>query len=107
MKYKYNGTGNNGTFAWIMQRISGVVIGIYGLVIFYQAMFAEAGMHNLSLPLLLPLLIFGMWHTFSGFKMITDDYVASPTKRFVLFLIYWGVGIALLVIGYDAIRQYI
>lgn len=96
--YKYKGTGNNGAFAWLMQRISGIVIAICGIIIFYQLSFGE-GVHTLSSWLLLPVLLFGTWHTLSGFKMITDDYVACPIKRFLLLCLYWLIGISMLAFG--------
>ena len=98
-KYKYNGTGNNGTFAWVMQRVSGIVIAICGVIVFWQLAFSEGGAHAITSWLLLPLLLFAVWHTFSGFKMITDDYVSCRTFRFVLFIIYWAVGIATIAMG--------
>jgi succinate dehydrogenase / fumarate reductase membrane anchor subunit len=96
--YKYKGTGNNGTFAWILQRISGIVIAIFGTILFYQLAFG-GGSHALSSWLLLPVLMFGTWHTLSGFKMITDDYVAGPIKRFLLLCLYWMIGLAMLAFG--------
>jgi succinate dehydrogenase / fumarate reductase membrane anchor subunit len=91
--YKYNGTGNNGTFAWLFQRVSGIAVAICGTVIFYQLMFS--GGHNFNGWLLLPVVIFGLWHTFSGFKMITDDYISCSKIRVVLLTLYWIAGIAL------------
>jgi succinate dehydrogenase / fumarate reductase membrane anchor subunit len=49
--------------------------------------------------MLLPILVFGLWHTFSGFKMITDDYVENVKLRFILNVLYWFVGVALLSLG--------
>ena len=94
MIYKYTGTGNTGTFSWLLQRISGIAIAIIGGVIFYQMIFN--GMHNLSSMMIL-LAAFGVWHTFSGFKMITDDYVSSIKLRLLLLIFYWGAGLALFI----------
>jgi succinate dehydrogenase / fumarate reductase membrane anchor subunit len=96
--YKYRGPGNNGQFAWLMQRISGLVMVALGAVVFYQLTFGE-GSHALDAWLLLPVLVFGIWHTFSGFKMITDDYVENVKLRFILNVLYWFIGVALLSFG--------
>ncbi|MDR0454055.1 MAG: succinate dehydrogenase [Deferribacteraceae bacterium] len=96
--YKYNGTGNSGVFAWLMQRVSGLVLAICGTVIFCQIIFSEQ--HGFSAWLLAPVLGFGLWHTFSGFKMITDDYVSNEKLRFFLFFLYWAKGVALFALGF-------
>ena len=94
MIYKYTGTGNTGVFSWLLQRISGVAIAILGTLIFYQMIFN--GMHNLSSMIIL-FSAFAVWHTFSGFKMITDDYVSCIKLRLFLLIFYWGVGLALFI----------
>jgi succinate dehydrogenase / fumarate reductase membrane anchor subunit len=53
----------------------------------------------MSTWLLFPVVAFGLWHTFSGFKMITDDYVSCRALRFVLLVLYWGIGVALFALG--------
>lgn len=95
--YKYKGTGNSGVFAWVMQRISAVVIAVFGLIIFIQL--SSGGSHTISSWLLFPVLIFGTWHTLSGFKMVTDDYVSGPVKRLLLLCLYWLIGIGMLAMG--------
>ncbi|MDR2884282.1 MAG: succinate dehydrogenase [Deferribacteraceae bacterium] len=95
--YKYNGTGNTGSFAWLFQRISGIIIAICGVIIFYQTAFN--GAHNVDAWLVFPVLAFGLWHTFSGFKMITDDYVSCRTFRLILQIAYWGAGVTLFALG--------
>lgn len=102
MAYKYTGTGNSGTFAWLMQRISGIVVAICGLFIFYQLSFGDGG-HGLDTWLLVPVLFFGVWHAFSGFKMITDDYVQCVRGKFILNVLYWAVGLATIALGMSMI----
>ena len=96
-KYKYTGTGNSGTFAWIIQRVSGIAIAISATIIFCQLVFSES--HAITSWLLFPALAFGLWHTFSGFKMITDDYVSCEILRLVLLFLYWAIGITLFALG--------
>lgn len=100
-QYKYTGTGNSGTFAWLMQRISGLAVLICGCIIFFQLAFG--GAHAISPWLLFPVLAFGLWHTFSGFKMITDDYVSCEKLRLILFFLYWAVGVAVFALGLSVI----
>jgi succinate dehydrogenase / fumarate reductase membrane anchor subunit len=102
--YKYNGTGNTGSFAWLFQRISGIIIAICGFIVFFQLAFnGQDEMHSSASWLLFPVLAFGLWHTFSGFKMITDDYVSCRTLRLVLQIVYWGAGVALFALGLSSI----
>jgi succinate dehydrogenase / fumarate reductase membrane anchor subunit len=98
MRYKYTGTGNSGSFAWLMQRISGIVIAIWGTIVFFQLAF-KGGHDQANTLLLFPVLAFGLWHTFSGFKMITDDYVKCRALRFTLLILYWGFGVVLFGLG--------
>ncbi|MDR2400792.1 MAG: succinate dehydrogenase [Deferribacteraceae bacterium] len=102
--YRFSGSGNNGQLAWILQRVSGVAVAICGTIIFIQI--ALNGGHGFTSWLLLPVLGFGLWHAFSGFKMITDDYVSCTAFRLILQIFYWIAGIAVAVIGFAAIMPY-
>ncbi|MDR2104708.1 MAG: succinate dehydrogenase [Deferribacteraceae bacterium] len=102
--YKFNGNGNNGHLAWILQRISGVAVAVCGVIIFIQI--ALNGGHAFSSWLLLPILAFGLWHAFSGFKMITDDYVECTSLRLILQIFYWIAGVAVGAIGLAAIMPF-
>lgn len=99
--YKYTGTGNNGTIAWILQRISAIVLVIalgyhfYGRIMSYTGFEGFDGSNKF---LLSALLVFILFHAFNGLKMITDDYVSKPGTRFILSLIYWFLGLTLLVV---------
>lgn len=101
IRYKYNGTGNNGTLAWLMQRISGLILILVVLVHFFSMLKGgELGMKQFILG---PVLAFAVFHTANGFKMITDDYVASTVWRGVLYAIYWIGAIVLLTLGLSLI----
>jgi succinate dehydrogenase / fumarate reductase membrane anchor subunit len=102
--YKYSGSGNNGQLAWLLQRVSGIAVAICGFIVFIQIAFN--GGHAFTPWLLLPILLFGLWHAFSGFKMITDDYVECATFRFILQIIYWIVGFVIAAIGLASILPY-
>jgi succinate dehydrogenase / fumarate reductase membrane anchor subunit len=102
--YKFNGSGNNGHLAWLLQRVSGIAVAVCGLIIFVQI--ALNGGHAFTSWLLLPVLGFGLWHAFSGFKMITDDYVECPAFRLILLILYWVGGLAVAAIGFASILPY-
>lgn len=95
--YKYKGTGNNGTLAWLLQRISAVIL-LFAITYHVVGMITGAynGMTTFALGMIL---IFGVWHAVNGLKMITDDYIACPKLRLIVLFIYWVIGIGVLVQG--------
>lgn len=97
--YKYTGTGNNGTIAWALQRISGLVLIIaLGYHLFGKVMSKTGGAFDGSNTFLMAALwLFVTFHAFNGLKMVTDDYVSSKGVRFILYLIYWTL--ALIILG--------
>jgi len=98
--YKFMGSANSGTMGWLLQRITGVILTLVVLVHFFAMLSgADVGMNKLILG---PVLAFGLFHTFNGFKMITDDYVASAGWRGVILGVYWVLGIALVAAGLGA-----
>ena len=97
--YKYNGTGNNGTFSWAMQRISALVL----IVILFCHIFQ--GGFGASQAAVGCVLAFGTWHAVNGLKMITDDYVSCRGFRTALLIFYWVIGIIVLIQGLSIIRN--
>lgn len=96
-RYKYNGTGNSGSFSWLLQRISAVVLFV---AIFYHFFGMVTGAYNGMVRFVLGcVLAFGTWHAVNGLKMILDDYVSSRCMRATLLIIYWVVGIVVLIQG--------
>lgn len=99
-RYKYNGTGNNGTLAWLLQRISGVILILVILTHFFSMLKGtEIGMQGYVVG---SILVFATYHTMNGFKMVTDDYVSSTVWRGILYGIYWILGVALVILGLKA-----
>mgnify|MGYP001037702184 CR=1 FL=1 len=105
--YRYKGTGNTGVFSWMMQRISGLLMVVAGAVLFYQILFRPERDHSVSPFLTLPFLAFGLWHTLSGFKMITDDFVSNVKLRSLLLTLYWVIGVSAFMTGIYLIKVYI
>lgn len=96
--YKYKGTGDTGVFSWLMQRISGIIL-LFAIAYHVIGMTLGGISNGMPTFVLGLILIFGVWHAVSGLKMITDDYVSCPKKRLLLLLIYWVIGIGVLVQG--------
>ena len=98
--YKYTGTGNNGTIAWALQRISGIVLIIaLGYHLLGKIMTKAGGgfLEGSNSFLMAALWLFVTFHAFNGLKMVTDDYVSRKGTRFILYLIYWTL--ALIILG--------
>ena len=97
--YKYTGTGNNGTIAWALQRISAIVLffvlgyHLYGKVSNKAGLAESDGSNSILVG---TLLVFLLFHGFNGLKMVTDDYVSRKGVRFILYLIYWTLAIIML-----------
>ena len=97
--FKYKGTGNSGTISWALQRISAIVL-LFALGYHILGkMMTKSGGGIFSGDN--PILIAAMWffvtiHAFNGLKMVTDDYVSSKGWRFVLYIIYWTLGLIML-----------
>ena len=100
--YKYTGTGNNGTIAWALQRISAIVLffvlgyHLYGKISNKAGLAESDGSNGI---LVSTLLVFLLFHGFNGLKMVTDDYVSRKGTRFVLYFIYWALALLLLWMG--------
>lgn len=101
--YKFTASSNKGTFEWLMQRISGLILIIVIAVHFFSML--RDGDYGLKTIVVGPLFVFGIFHTLNGFKMITDDYVSSPGWRAIIYGIYWIVGIALSIISLNVISS--
>jgi len=67
MSDKYLGSSNKGLFEWFLQRVSGVAIAIVIFIHFFSMI--KGGDIGLDKLVAGPLLIFGLFHTFNGFKM--------------------------------------
>ena len=102
--YKYTGTGNNGTIAWALQRVSAIVLvfalGYHLLGKIMSNNSDEAFFDGQSnTVLMISLCFFVVFHAFNGLKMVSDDYVSSKSIRFALYLIYWTLALVCLKIA--------
>jgi succinate dehydrogenase / fumarate reductase membrane anchor subunit len=99
--YKFMGSGNSGTFSWLMQRVSGIILILVVFTHFFSML--KGGSLGMAQVVLGPVIAFGLFHTFNGFKMITDDYVSSAGWRGILLGVYWVAGIALAILAIKVI----
>ncbi len=101
MRYKFLGSSNKGLGEWFFQRVTGVVIAIVIFIHFFSM--ANEGDLGLDKIIAGPLLIFGLFHTFNGFKMILDDYVESTGWRLFWLGVFSVFAITLAIIGLNII----
>ncbi len=101
MRYKFIGSSNKGVGEWFLQRATGVIITI---VIFIHY-FAMSKGNDIGLDKIIsgPLLIFGLFHTFNGFKMILDDYVKKTGWRLFWLGVFVILGVILAIVGLNII----
>ncbi len=97
MSYKYLGSSNKGLFEWFLQRVSGAAIAVVIFIHFFSMI--KGGEFGLDKLIAGPLLIFGIFHTFNGFKMILDDFIDNPVWRTILLGIFIILGTTLGIIG--------
>ncbi len=100
--YKYTGTGNNGTFGWLLQRISAIILVFaLGYHLLGKIMSKTGGglFDGSNSFFMTALWIFIFIHAFNGLKMVTDDYVERKGTRFILYFIYVSLGTFLFIIS--------
>ncbi|ADD68760.1 hypothetical protein Dacet_1997 [Denitrovibrio acetiphilus DSM 12809] len=95
--YKYMGASDSGTVGWLMQRVSGAILILVVFVHFFSMI--KGGSAGMMQIITGPAAAFGVFHTFNGFKMITDDYVPSEGWRGVIYGAYWICAITLVILA--------
>jgi succinate dehydrogenase hydrophobic anchor subunit len=95
-----------GTWAWLLQRVTAVLILVFLGIHLYLAHFANLNDELLSwenvetrvqaLPILIVdygLLITAIFHALNGLRMVGFDFIVDKTKRRVVDVALWGAGI--------------
>ena len=95
-----------GTWAWLLQRITAVLILVFLSIHIYLTHFSNLDIELLdwslveervkALPLLIVdygLLVTAMYHGLNGLRMVAFDFVVANMKRRALDILFWIVGI--------------
>jgi succinate dehydrogenase hydrophobic anchor subunit len=95
-----------GTWAWLMQRVTAILIIVFLGIHIYLTHFANLDIDLLdwdkveervqALPILLVdygLLVTAMYHGLNGLRMVAFDFVIARMKRRALDVAFWIIGI--------------
>jgi len=101
-----------GTWAWLLQRVTAVLILVFLAIHIYLAHFSNLNDELLSwenvesrvqaLPLLIVdygLLITAIFHGLNGLRMVGFDFIVDRTKRRAVDVALWIAGIAAVIWG--------
>lgn len=107
-----NPAKTRGTWAWLLQRVTAVLIIVFLGIHIFLAHFSNLSGDMLSwdsvqgrvqaLPLLFvdyALLITAIFHGLNGLRMIGFDFILSNTKRRIIDVLLWILGIAAVIWG--------
>lgn len=110
MKKNFKETSRTGAIAWLLQRISALILFLLLLFHFISYHFISQGaytyekvvekMHSPWFNLIQFLfLITALYHGLNGIWMVTEDYIHGRVARLVVFSIILTVGLALFFVG--------
>ena len=109
-----NPAKKKGTWAWLLQRVTAVLIIVFLGIHIFMAHFSDLTptgdmlswdtIENrvLSLPLLVVdygLLITAIFHGLNGLRMVGFDFVVNKTKRKAMDVALWIAGVAAVIFG--------
>ena len=107
-----NPARKKGTWAWLMQRVTAILIIVFLGVHLFLAHFADLNGDLLSwesidqrvnqLPILIVdygLLVTGIFHGLNGLRMVGFDFVVNKTKRKAMDAALWAAGIVGVIFG--------
>ena len=117
MKLKQSGTGSGGAFAWLFQRITGLILVIVLLLHYLFLHFLNDGgvtyrevAGRLAAPFWksvdLLFLLSVVYHAVQGIIMNIHDYIHRPGFRVTLAGLTWLLGIVLLITGATTIISF-
>ena len=110
MKKNYKETSKTGAIAWLLQRISAVILFIILIYHFVYYHFISKGVYpwekvvaKMQSPwfnlLQFVFLVTALFHGLNGIWMVTEDYIHSKFWRVFIFSLILMVGVALFFIG--------
>jgi succinate dehydrogenase / fumarate reductase membrane anchor subunit len=99
----YQTSSKAGTFHWLFQRISGILIAIV-LVIHLGAVHFGASPVDLGSPswkvFHVAFVVLLLYHILNGYWLMVEDYVRTHWLRVSLFGLAWVVGLVFLILGF-------
>lgn len=110
MKKNFKESSGTGAIAWLLQRISAVILFVLLLFHFISYHFIAEGAYtwkNVMLKMQSPwfnliqfiFLITALYHGLNGVWMVTEDYIHGRISRLVIFSLIVTVGLVLFFIG--------
>lgn len=107
---RFLGSGRNGAFEWLFQRVSGVALVLIlflhfvlihytgdGPVTYEKVAFRLASPYYKAWEMLF--LILALYHAMNGIKLVIDDYVQAKGWRTLLIGLNWVVTLAFFLFG--------
>jgi len=108
----YNPGKTKGTWTWLLQRVTAVLILVFLGIHIYLAHFSDLNDELLSwenvesrvkaLPLLIVdygLLITAIFHALNGLRMVGFDFIVNNAKRRAVDVVLWVAGIVAVIWG--------
>ncbi len=99
----YQTSNGNGSFHWLFQRISGILIAII-LVIHLGAVHFGASLVDLGSPswkvFHFAFVVLLLYHIVMGFWLMVEDYVRTHWIRISLYGLAWVVGLVFFILGF-------
>lgn len=107
---RYMGSGRNGAFEWLFQRVTGValavILGVHFVLLHYMGtgnVTYETAAPRLASPyyksLQLLFLVLALYHAMNGIKIVIDDYVHKSEWRIILTSLNWVATLAFFLFG--------
>jgi succinate dehydrogenase / fumarate reductase membrane anchor subunit len=110
MKKNFKETSGTGAVAWLLQRITAVILFILVIYHFVFYHFVSQGIYpwkevvaRMQSPwfnlLQFVFLLTGLYHGLNGVWAVAEDYIHGKTWRFIIFSLIITVGFALFFVG--------
>jgi len=110
MKKNFKETSKTGAIAWLLQRVSAVVLFVMLIYHFVYYHFISQGVYpwkavvtKMQSPwfnlLQFTFLVTALYHGLNGIWMVTEDYIHGKTARIIIFSLLVLLGVSLLFVG--------
>ena len=110
MKKNFKETSKTGAIAWLLQRVSAVVLFVMLIYHFVYYHFISQGVYpwktvvtKMQSPwfnlLQFTFLVTALYHGLNGIWMVTEDYIHGKMARMIIFSLLVLLGVSLLFVG--------